>query len=491
MRSAVPPLLPLLLADVPDALAMMLAQEGVPTARYQPGRSNGTFVVFDSHGSQLHGRRDRPLLTSQQQAIDLDVVRRALAAQGFVGDPFAPLTAAGTSRAAWQVGEWRPSEEIAAVDRRAVREQVLRVLRAEVSRLGGVWIRVAPYPAPYRTAANFRFDHDLFVAEDFNRTLDAGAGREAMTTHFVCGSTHEPHAEALRRLIGLDIGSHGYRHHTYRTAAENTANIQRGIDVLRSCGIDPKGFAAPHGRYNAGLAAALAAQGITHSSEFALAYDDLPFLPPNSSTLQLPIHPCCLGIVFEAAAADETTRLRAVESTIEHFLTTATALRRSKMPIFFYGHPDGRVGRYPELLRRVLRAIEQWPDVWRTTMSEFQYWWRLRSRIELEVYAEGSGWLISAERMPARFACALEIRAGNRTATVPLDRARVRVDFGALNFTANESYDVPTPTRLRPPVDLRRLLRRALDWERVTPIDEIDSGNLTGLMKKTLRRIRG
>ncbi|MCE9606262.1 MAG: polysaccharide deacetylase family protein [Planctomycetia bacterium] len=494
MKPATPPLLPLLLDAVPDALASMLAQEGIPTVKFQPGRSNGRFVLFDSHT-----RRDHPLLTSQQQAIDVDTLRKRLADQGLGSDAFASIETAVASRAAWRVGEWDATEEIAAMDRRAIREQVMNLLRAEVDRRGGVWMRVAPYPRPYRTVANFRFDHDEFVAEDFERTLDAIAPHSSMTTHFVCGSTHERHADAVRKLAGLDIGSHGYRHHTYRTAAENIANIERGIAVLRGCGIEPAGFAAPHGRYNPGLATALETLGITHSSEFGFAYDELPFFPTRTDVLQIPIHPVCLGIVLEAAAdlavnrqvLDESTRREAVEATIEHFLAAADSLHAARIPIFFYGHPDGRVGRYPELLRRVLGSISQLPDVWRTSLFEFQRWWRLRNRIELEVYATDDGWLVAADRLPQQCPCSLEIVDEDRTASVALDRARLRIARGALSFASREPYRLPAPVRLPKPLDVKAILRRALDWERVTPVDEIDAGHWSGMMKKTLRRIRG
>lgn len=490
MRPTTPPLLPLLLADVPHALAVMLAQEGVPTAPFQPGRTNGTFVLFDSRARHPH-----PQLALRQQAIDIDELRRTLARGGHAPDPFAPIASAGTVRAAWQVGGRQASEEVAAVDRRKIREQIIAMLRCRIAERGGIWLRLARFPAPYRTAANFRFDHDDFIAADFDRALAAIAGHESMTTHFVCGATHEPHRDALLRLVGLDVGSHGYRHHTYRTFAENLANIERGIAVLGDCGIEASGFAAPHGRYNAGLAAAMNALGITHSSEFSLAYDDLPFLPQGSETLQLPIHPFCLGIMLEAVAphevGDEAVRRRVVEATIEHFRSTALELYAARMPIFFYGHPDGRVGRYPELLRRVLAAIEELPDVWRTTMTEIQRWWRARQRIGIEVTTDGDGWQIEAERLPCNFAAALEVCDGERTATVALDRARLRIARGALRFTADEPYRVPTPQPIAAPFDLRAIVRRVLDWERVTPIDEIDSTSMAGLMKKTLRRIRG
>src|SRR5207244_3181934 len=107
----------------------------------------------------------------------------------------------------------------------------------------------------------------------------------------VCGSTHESQPEALARLRGGDVGSHGYWHHTYADADDNLRNVARGIEVLRAAGIEPSGFVAPHGRFNGGLLDALQRLGVTHSSEFALAYDDWPFFPRGSSLLQIPVHP--------------------------------------------------------------------------------------------------------------------------------------------------------------------------------------------------------
>lgn len=490
MRPTTPPLLPLLLDDVPHALSVMLGQEGVPTAPYQPGRTNGTFVLFDSRA-----RRTRPQVAPRQQAIDLDEVRKTLLSRGQATDPFAPLAAGGVRRAAWLIAGRQASEELGAVDRRAIREQVIDVLRCLVTERGGVWMRLGRYPAPYHTAANFRFDHDDFVAADFDRTLDAVGGNAGMTTHFVCGSTHEGRADSLRRLAGLDVGSHGYRHHTYRTFAENVVNIRRGIDVLHRVGIEPSGFAAPHGRYNSALAAAMNHIGITHSSEFGLANDDLPFTPADCSTLQLPIHPFCLGIALESIApsdsGDESIRRRVVDGVIEHFTSTAAALHAARMPIFFYGHPDGRVGRYPDVLTNVFETIGSLSRVWRTTMTEFQHWWRLRRRIEVEVTAEGGGWRIEAERLPAGYLPTLEVCTERKFAAVSLDRARMRIDRGGLQFTTEERYDVPSPVNVASAFDLKAIVRRMLDWERVTPIEEIESKHLVGLVKKTLRRIRG
>ena len=51
---------------------------------------------------------------------------------------------------------------------------------------------------------------------------------------------------------------------------------------------------------DAGLKAALEKLQVGHSSEFGLAYDDLPFWPRQSSVLQVPVHPVSLGIFLNA-----------------------------------------------------------------------------------------------------------------------------------------------------------------------------------------------
>src|SRR3990172_7680133 len=113
---------------------------------------------------------------------------------------------------------------------------------------GGVWLCVSPYPFPYRSAFNFRFDHDEYDARDFAAVMRAIRGYETWTSHFVNAAGHKSAGSAWDALRGLDVGSHGYWHHTYRTIEDNARNILRGIEAIRRMGIEPRGFAAPHGR---------------------------------------------------------------------------------------------------------------------------------------------------------------------------------------------------------------------------------------------------
>lgn len=310
------PLLPLLLADVP-VVPCALGQEGIPVEHFEPQSLSGRFVLFDS------SRAACPELTSDQVAIDVHALRGSSAE-----DPFALLDDEQSRRVRWWVGHLAVSEEVSRVDKRAARQQLLAGVRTLVEMAGGIWLRATAFPYPYRSAFNFRLDYDEYQAEDFATVLDIVAPHEECFSHFVCAASFENEPQALARLRGMDVGSHGYWHHTYDDLLENRRNVTRGVAVLRAHGIEPSGFVAPHGRFNRGLLAVLQELGVGHSSEFGLAYDELPFFPVDSNVLQVPVHPICLGICLEAAAESGGTGTPACVRRPTFWLNTSAGLPR-------------------------------------------------------------------------------------------------------------------------------------------------------------------
>jgi peptidoglycan/xylan/chitin deacetylase (PgdA/CDA1 family) len=481
------PLLPLTVSRVPLGLRQALGQEGVPFVDLGHAAFAVRFVLFDSRNE------NSPPLRPGQEAVDVDIIRRQVGR-----DLLDDLVDEAPARRCWAVGPLDAVEQVARVDKRSVRRRVMTILRSELERLGGVWMTVGAYPHPYRSAFNFRFDHDEFVAADFDAVLAALRGWEDAASHYVCGSTHERHTEALERLRGMDVGSHGYWHHTYRDAADNESNIGRGIDVLRAAGIEPSGFVAPHGRFNAGLLETLGRLGIGHSSEFALAYDELPFFPRQSSVLQIPVHPVSLGIILEAARRehpgfDDSPRQiqRAVTSTGDYFTSAVRAKHSAGEPVFLYCHPDGRLGRYPQVLRAILAEVGGLSGMWRTTYSRFAEWWRQRARVTPRVDAIEGGYAVAVGCPPAGFSISLEFWRGDRLAALPLHGPTTRVWPDALRYEARRP-DSPLPQARSYPSGrgLRAAVRRELDWERVTPPREIRVRGVRSLMKKTLRYIK-
>jgi hypothetical protein len=476
------PLLPLIHADPSPTLRQALQQDGVPFV--EGGEGQGQFVVFDS------ARRAAPILRSGQRGIDLAALRRPPEV-----DPLEALADETSRRFRWRIGPFPASESIARYDKWRLRRRALNRLRAEIERRGGAWLRVGAFPFPYRSAFCFRIDYDDYHPADCQRVWQALQGHEGATSHYFCGQAYEGQGEFLGRYRGLDVGAHGYFHHTYPDRDDNLRNIARCLDVLHAAGIETRSFVAPHGRFHRQLLAALEALGITHSSEFGLAYDDLPFFPAGSTVLQVPIHPLSLGIVLEAAGAahpgDDVVLAQAADATAEHYLAALQAKYLAGQPAFFYCHPSGRLGRFPSVLRCVLEAAQQYAALWRTTLREFATWWRLRARVALRVYREKESFLVVVDQRPREYTAALEYWRGEHVAVLPLDQDVIRFAPDALAYQRRTPRPPMTqPVRCDAPHTLRGAVKSYLDWELATPPGEIRVRSFRTLAKKALRYLR-
>ena len=461
---------------------MALAQEGIPSLKRAASPRGGRFILFDSQTSR------RPETTEGQSVIDVSSLRA-----GRPQDPFKQLLDEGSASHGWSIGPVLACEEIACVDKRALRRSVLAGLRSLLEAQNGIWLQVSRFPFPFRAAFNFRFDHDEYCPADLTSVLRAIKGYEAAVSHYVCGSTHEAFPEALAALRGMDVGSHGYWHHTYTRADDNLRNLQRGIEVLERAGIQPAGFVAPHGRFNPGLLQAMEQLALTHSSEFGLAYDDLPFWLPNSMVLQIPVYPVCLGICLEAWHASPQRGcepMPVVDALVEHWLQAARARHDAGEPMFFYGHPDGRLGRYPQVLSRLLSAMGQMDGVWRIDRTRFAAWWRARAAVQLSVEQKGEAYVVCADRLPARHHVAIEYWQGDQVAQLPLLRSQTTFTTGSLEFNRRAASPSAQALRVGRSRGLRAALKSWLDWEKVTPIEGINTGTLRGMLKQRLRRVR-
>jgi len=475
MNASTLPLYPLVLANVPATLVQVLEQEGISHVWQTDVPRGGRLVVS---GDAPHKQVARAGQTVINLAAWPDDARRALV----------DLADHSSVPQAWVLGRLAPREEVASHDRRRLRELVAAALRASIEGAGGIWLKLSAFPAGYQTVFNFRFDHDAYFRQHTLATLAAIRGHEGATSHYVCASTHAIAADFWPLLSGLDVGSHGYRHHTYADFAQNRRNLERGIATLRAHGVEPQGFVAPHGRWRPELQQALEVLGITHSSEFSLAYDDLPwFTSPH--TLQLPIHPVCLGIMLDAASRCGASRQEAVEATAEHFVAHATAQAAAREPILLYGHPDGRLGRHPEVLHTLLRSIESTRGVWEVSLSTLAAWWRARRQVcwSATPLSEGA-WSITVGQRPRDWNLAWELWRGNQraeiadpaTSTFHLDHLRWEPATPRISFAP----------RHRVRQGWKASLRRALDWERVTPVHELSAAGWRGSMKRWLRTVK-
>ena len=477
------PLLPLVLDDVPAALRTALEQEGLPLAEARTEQPAGRFVLWDSR------RKPQARLADGQLAVDVDQLRQSSAV-----DPLAALADTRSSKRGWRLGSVLAVEDVARHDKREIRRQVVGAIRGIIETAGGVWLRISAYPYPYRSAFNFRLDHDGYQPDDFDAVLKAIEGHEHAVTHYICASTHADQPEALERLRGFDVGSHGYWHHSYQDERQNRLNIRRGIEALRAAGIEPSGFAAPHGRYTQSLPAVLDELGVTHSSEFGLTYDESPLTLPGRRALQIPIHPVCLGIALEGARADISQMMPSdidvATLVTAHFREVALAKHAAGEPVFLYGHPDGRLGRYPQVLRETLQTCSGLSGMWQTTHSEFARWWRARSQARLRVVSHGGSWKVLVDHAPAGWRMAVELWRSDQMALIPLDSPAIDVVPESLKFEARPSPRFERGEIVRAPAGVRDRIARYLDWERETPLAELPGRTLRERLKRSLRRLR-
>jgi len=295
--------LPLLLWKTPPGLELILAQEGVAFEIVKDAHPlsfrGGRFVLFDSRAVStcaMHG-----LLTSGHVPIDIDSLRRDEPV-----DPFAALIDHEAARSSWAVGPYTLSERVARFPKAWIRRRLIDKLRQAVTGAGGLWIRLASFPYPYRSAFSFRADLDEPEPDDYDRFARARTPLADCSTHFVSTHAYADHASVLSDLRRHDTQSHGHFHHVYRDPESNRVNVHRAHRILWIAGFEPEGFAGPHGRWDHSLDDTLEELGYRYASDFQLGYDDFPFYPWKgnrfSSVLQIPIHPVCEGLFWRRAS---------------------------------------------------------------------------------------------------------------------------------------------------------------------------------------------
>jgi hypothetical protein len=477
------PLLPLLLWEPPPGLELILRQEGIATVRVRDPHPltflNGRFVLYD--GRKVSPATVRAALSPDNVPLDIDCLRRQEPS-----DPFQALVDASAAPATWRVGRWSLTERVARVPKAELRRRVLARLRQAIEGAGGLWLRLAPFPFPYRSAFNFRADLDEPVAADYARFAAARRPLADCCTHFVSTHAYGDNPAVLDDLLGFDTQSHGHYHVVYRDPAANRRNLERAHELLAAAGIRPVGFAAPHGRWNAGLDTVLTDLGYLYSSDFQLGYDDFPFFPWRgdrfSKVLQVPIHPICEGLFLEAGA-------RSARVVAEHLAEVVRARIDSGEPAFVYGHPERRLGRFPEVLATLDAAVSGEALVWRVTLTEFARWWHWRDgrRWSLVPKAEGR-YEVQFDEWRPEFPLGLEVVRGQHVGTVPIRSARTTLRLEDLAYERREHrIHLHAPAAARHPRSLRAVVRRALDWETVTPLAELPTATISARVKKGLR----
>jgi len=208
--------------------------------------------------------------------------------------------------------------------------------------------------------------------------------------------------------------------------------------------------------------------------------------------LQVPVHPVSLGIFLEVVQGDGARRNSAtqqvVRAAVDYFRQTARAKYHAGEPVFFYGHPTRRLGRYPQLLRAVFDTAGVFGAIWPTTLGRFAEWWRVRSRVRLSVSGGDGRFVVAAHHLPKDYRLAVEYWRGRHVARIPLEGRPLQFSPSALAYENRQPRCGVHPVRIDPPEGIRGRFRRMIDWERVTPIEEISKADWRNWTKRILRQ---
>ena len=468
----------------PPGLALVLGQEGVPFHAVKDPHPfsfrAGTFVLFDSRS--VSASSIRPLLDRTHVLIDVDDFRR-----GETLDPFAALVENRAARASWTVGNFTVSERVARYPKGSIRRRLIGRIRDSVIGAGGVWMRISPFPYPYQSAFSFRADLDESVPEDYHRFAAARASLGPCSTHFVSTYAYTHDRSVLSDLKRHDTQSHGHFHHVYREPESNRMNLERAHKILCSSGIEPVGFAGPHGRWRESVDEQLEDLGYLYSSDFQIGYDDFPFYPWRgdrfSRVLQIPVHPVCEGLFLDAGVRDP-------ELIGEYFGQVIRSRLDAGELAVIYGHPERRLGRMPEIMRAIGEAVDRQPLVWRASFSALARWWRWRAERRWIVIPRDHERLdIQFDEWNTDYPIALDIERGNFRCSVPVTGPRMSIGLSGLVYERRDPVDPGLDQAVSGPrtLSLRHAVQAAIDWETVTPLDDIPRSSIPNRVKRGIR----
>jgi hypothetical protein len=360
-----------------------------------------------------------------------------------------------------------PYDTVARVSRGDVRRLVANCLRFLLAHKGLPYSHLASVPGHAPSVFGFRVDTDFGPRRDLEAVARL-ADRVGMTfSWYVNIGAHAAHLDLFADLArrGHDVQLHCLRHTVFPDCDRNLENFRKGKATMSEAGITPVGVVAPFGEWNPNLNRAMEELSFEYSSEFCLAYDDLPFRPVVEGrlgkVLQVPVHPICLGrlVAARASAAQMTAYFRSV-------IDLQVARQE---PCLLYDHPE-RIAQFSDVLADVLLyGKERCGSV--TTLTEFTRWWQRRERFDWMVRAPDAGIEIQTGTTAGELSVIVEQQ--DRYSTLPAGP-------GSYSLAALKWRPMPAPVRFDP----RSLAARK-------PSLRQNAGSFLRRMRKTLQGHRG
>lgn len=229
----------------------------------------------------------------------------------------------------------------------------------------------------FKPVFGFRIDSDFGNKKSLDCIYSLLNDYDIRATWFLHVQAHETYLDQIKLFKNQELALHGYQHGYSGSIAKLRENIGTGLSVLEASGIEPSGFCAPYGIWNFGLQNVLSDFNFNYTSEFTSGYDSVPFFVPNSSHLQIPIHPICTGSMNRKGCSTQQMK--------EYFLSVYERKIASFKPVFFYHHPMQKgINIFGEIFAKVRED-----ELTNLTFNEYASFWKKRQDQLISIYTEG------------------------------------------------------------------------------------------------------
>ncbi|MBU1084202.1 MAG: polysaccharide deacetylase family protein [Candidatus Omnitrophota bacterium] len=315
--------------------------------------------------------------------------------------------------------------------------------------------KVADRPSMGRYASSCAWGSDIFhLRIDADEYTEASfrtyypvfeKHAKALTVFFNACSFRNSEKEVLKcRDLGIDIQSHAFYHYTYNDYASNRHNIHLAKEFFDSLGVETIGFAAPTGKWNASLMKALEDEGYKYSSDFSYDYMAFPSYPllcrRPSRVMEIPIFPVAPELFFQGTPCEE-------EIVLEYYKNAIDGLIAGGLPVIIYAHTSPAIREVPSLLE------------------------------EIADYAVGKKGL-----RPVSMTGLFHMTDG---------KAPVRENVSLPGETGKMPMENFSGRRVRPGIfsAVKDALKEAIDFERITPEEELKCGHVKKALKLLARKM--
>ncbi|MEW6407144.1 MAG: polysaccharide deacetylase family protein [Patescibacteria group bacterium] len=240
---------------------------------------------------------------------------------------------------------------------------------------------------------------------------------------------------------GLDVQSHGYYHYTYNDYRSNRYNINKAKRFFEELGITTIGFAAPMGKWNESLMYALEDEGYEYSSDFSYDYLGFPTYPNLgnrvSSILEIPIFPVAPELFFQNNNFNSRRILEFYENAIKEISSCG-------LPVIIYAHTSN-YNEIPKLLNSILEFAILKNKLTPINLTNFYNLWK-------KIHPQ-------------------KIQMTSRADKIKIPNSDLLGE--TINLEINSF--------------LKNYFKNLIDFERITPLDEIQYGWFKKTINKVLR----